>query len=117
MTVTLRQRKKGDKISLYLEYYQNRKKEYEYLKLYLTVESPDRKLTRKEKDDTATSLIFKRTRFLGTILYLFIATNILAINIFFHMYIYTLTTIAVCFINCFILLYFEKDKLKSSLNK
>jgi hypothetical protein len=65
----------------------------------------------------ATSLVFKRTRFLGTILYLFIATNILAINIFFHMYIYTLTTIAVCFINCFILLYFEKDKLKSSLNK
>jgi hypothetical protein len=51
MTVTLRQRKKGDKISLYLEYYHSGSKEYEYLKLYLIVESPGRRLTRKEKDD------------------------------------------------------------------
>jgi len=56
MTVTLRQRKKGDKISLYLEYYNNGSKEYEYLKLYLIVESPERKLTRKEKDDNRMNL-------------------------------------------------------------
>jgi hypothetical protein len=36
MKVTLRQRLKGDKISLYLEYYSNGKRQYEYLNLYLT---------------------------------------------------------------------------------
>ncbi len=32
MNVTLRQRQKGDKISLYLDYYDDGKREYEYLK-------------------------------------------------------------------------------------
>ncbi len=62
------------------------------------------------------SIIFKRTRFVGTILYLFIATNILAINIFFEMGMRTFTVSAVCFVNCFVLLYFEKHKLKLSLD-
>ena len=35
MTVKLRQRRKGDKISLYLDYYHNGKRTYEYLGLYL----------------------------------------------------------------------------------
>ncbi len=38
MTVTLRQRKKGDKISLYLDYYDDGKRDYEYLQLYLMPE-------------------------------------------------------------------------------
>lgn len=36
MSVTLRQRRKGKNISLYLDYYHNGKREYEYLGLYLT---------------------------------------------------------------------------------
>lgn len=36
MKVTLRQRKKGSKISLYLDYYHIGKRKYEYLRLYLT---------------------------------------------------------------------------------
>lgn len=35
MTVTLRQRKKGEKISLYLDYYEKGTRKYEYLRLYL----------------------------------------------------------------------------------
>jgi len=35
MKVTLRQRKKSDKISLYLDYYRKGKRKYEYLRLYL----------------------------------------------------------------------------------
>jgi integrase len=36
MKVTLRQRTKNDKISLYLDYYHKGKRKYEYLRLYLT---------------------------------------------------------------------------------
>jgi integrase len=36
MKVTLRQRQKGNKVSLYLEYYEYGRREYEYLNLYLT---------------------------------------------------------------------------------
>ena len=36
MKVTLRQRKKNDKISLYLDYYHKGKRKTEYLRLYLT---------------------------------------------------------------------------------
>lgn len=35
MKVTLRQRKKSDKVSLYLDYYHKGKRKYEYLRLYL----------------------------------------------------------------------------------
>ncbi|MGB4816635.1 MAG: Arm DNA-binding domain-containing protein, partial [Ferruginibacter sp.] len=45
MKVTLRQRLKGDKISLYLEYYSNGKRQYEYLNLYLTPDPEKGKLT------------------------------------------------------------------------
>jgi len=50
MKITLRQRKKGDKISLYLEYYGNGKRDYEYLKLYLTPEPQKGRLTSQQKE-------------------------------------------------------------------
>ncbi|MBA3683141.1 MAG: hypothetical protein H0W73_18550 [Bacteroidetes bacterium] len=56
MNVTLRQRKKSNKISLYLDYYSNGKRQYEYLNLYLTPEPEKGKLTKKEKDDNAKML-------------------------------------------------------------
>ena len=54
MTVTLRQRKKGDKISLYLDYYSDGKRDYEYLQheylqLYLIPEPEKGKLTKEQK--------------------------------------------------------------------
>ncbi len=51
MTVNLRQREQRGKISLYLEYYSNGKREYEYLQLYLTPEPAKGKLTKKQKDE------------------------------------------------------------------
>lgn len=36
MKITLRQRKKNSKISLYLDIYHKGKRKYEYLRLYLT---------------------------------------------------------------------------------
>ena len=51
MNVTLRQRKKGNKISLYLDYYSDGKREYEYLNLYLMAEPDKGKLTKEQKDD------------------------------------------------------------------
>lgn len=56
MTVTLRQRLKGDKISLYLEYYANGKREYEYLKMYLIPEPEKGKLTKSEKEENKKNL-------------------------------------------------------------
>jgi len=53
MNVTLRQRKKSNKISLYLDYYSNGKRQYEYLNLYLDPEPEKGKLTKKEKEDNA----------------------------------------------------------------
>ncbi len=53
MKVTLRQRKKGSKISLYLDYYNNGKREYEYLKLYLIPEPEKGKLTKPQKDENS----------------------------------------------------------------
>jgi len=50
MKVTLRQRQKGDKISLYLDYYHQGKREYEYLELYLFPEPLKGKLTKEQKD-------------------------------------------------------------------
>lgn len=51
MTVTLRKRKKGKKISLYLDYYKNGKRKYEYLKLYLHPAPVQGKLTKAQKDE------------------------------------------------------------------
>lgn len=50
MKVALRQRKKGNKISLYLDYYHKGKREYEYLELYLFPEPEKGKLTKEQKE-------------------------------------------------------------------
>jgi len=50
MKVTLRKRLKRNKISLYLDYYNNGKREYEYLKLYLKPDPEKGSLTKAEKD-------------------------------------------------------------------
>jgi integrase len=56
MNVTLRQRKKGKKISLYLDYYSEGKREYEYLNLYLVPVPEKGKLTKQENEDNRKSL-------------------------------------------------------------
>lgn len=56
MNVTLRQRKKGNKISLYLDYYSDGKREYEYLNLYLIPEPEKGKLTKEQKDENRKKL-------------------------------------------------------------
>lgn len=56
MNVTLRQRKKGNKISLYLDYYTDGKREYEYLNLYLVPEPEKGKLTKEQKDENRKKL-------------------------------------------------------------
>ena len=50
MKVTLRQRDNGTKVSLYLEYYQNGKRSYEYLNLYLHSDKTN-KLSKQQKDE------------------------------------------------------------------
>lgn len=57
MTVTLRQRKKGDKISLYLDYYSDGKRDYEYLQLYLIPEPEKGKLTKEQKEENRKTLV------------------------------------------------------------
>jgi len=49
--ITLRQRLKGNKISLYLDYYENGKREYEYLGLYLKPEPAKGALPKSAKDE------------------------------------------------------------------
>lgn len=49
MNIHLRTRKKGNKISLYLDYYQGGLRKLEYLKLYLIPEPEKGKLTKEEK--------------------------------------------------------------------
>ena len=56
MNVILRQRQKGDKVSLYLDYYHQGKRNYEYLQLYLTPEPQKVKLTKGQKDDNKKTL-------------------------------------------------------------
>ena len=51
MKVTLRQRKKGNKISLYLDLYDKGKREYEYLGLYLTPPPEKGSLSKAQKDE------------------------------------------------------------------
>lgn len=57
MNVTLRQRQKGDKISLYLDYYTDGKRDYEYLQLYLIPEPSKGKLTKEQKDVNRQTLV------------------------------------------------------------
>lgn len=56
MNVTLRQRLKGEKVSLYLDYYAMGKRQYEYLKLYLVPETKEKKLTRDQKESNRQTL-------------------------------------------------------------
>ena len=56
MTVKLRQRKKQGKISLYLDYYHQGKRKYEYLKLYLEPELPQKKLSKDDRQKNRATL-------------------------------------------------------------
>lgn len=56
MNVTLRQRTKGKKISLYLDFYKNGKREYEYLNLYLVPEPATGRLSKQDKDSNRKTL-------------------------------------------------------------
>jgi integrase len=56
MNVILRQRQKSGKVSLYLEYYERGKRQYEYLNLYLTPDPEKGRLTREQKDSNRTTL-------------------------------------------------------------
>jgi integrase len=56
MSVILRQRKKGKKISLYLDFYENSQRWTEALKLYLTPEPENGRLTPKQKDENKKNL-------------------------------------------------------------
>jgi integrase len=56
MNVTLRQRQKGDKVSLYLDYYHQGKRQYEYLQLYLFPEPVKGKLTKEQKEENKKTL-------------------------------------------------------------
>jgi integrase len=51
MSVKLRKRKKGDKISLYLDFYNQGKRSYEYLNLYLMPEPEKGTLSRADKEE------------------------------------------------------------------
>lgn len=61
MKVTLRQRIKGKKISLYLDYYGKGKRTREYLKLYLYPEPEKGKLTKEQKDYNKQTLSLAET--------------------------------------------------------
>jgi integrase len=61
MKVTLRQRLKGDSISLYLDYYSKGKRQYEYLDLYLTPEPERRRLTKEQKEENRKNLVLAET--------------------------------------------------------
>ncbi len=56
MKVALRQRKKGDKISLYLDFYHKGKRSYEYLNLYLFPTPESGRLTKAQKDHNKNNL-------------------------------------------------------------
>lgn len=57
MNVTLRKRRKGDKISLYLDYYSNGKRKYEYLHLYLKPSPKKGRLPQADRDANKESLM------------------------------------------------------------
>lgn len=56
MNVSLRERQKGNKISLYLDYYHQRKRNYEYLELYLIPEPEKGKLSKQQKEENRKTL-------------------------------------------------------------
>ncbi len=56
MTVTLRQRQKGNKISLYLDIYHAGVRKYEYLELYLTPKPAKGQLSKEQKDENRINL-------------------------------------------------------------
>jgi hypothetical protein len=56
MKATLRQRIKGDKISLYIDYYGKGKRDYEYLQLYLTPEPKKGKLSKEVREENRRTL-------------------------------------------------------------
>lgn len=56
MKVTLRQRLKGDKVSLYLDYYHQGKRNYEHLQLTLIPEPEKGKLTKEQKEENRKNL-------------------------------------------------------------
>ena len=61
-------------------------------------------------------IIFKRTRFLGSLIYLFVVTNVLAINVFFGITPVTLIISIVLFINTLIIIMSERQKLNLLLS-
>ncbi len=61
MKVTLKQRQKGNKTSLYLEYYENGRREYEYLNLYLTPDPEKGSLPKSQKDENKRMLELAET--------------------------------------------------------
>ncbi len=63
MSVTLRQRKKGKKISLYLDIYRNGVRGYEYLEMYLFPEPDKGRITNEQKEhNKKTSAIAEKIR-------------------------------------------------------
>lgn len=56
MNVTLRQRQKGERVSLYLDYYHQGKRKYEYLQLYLIPEPNKGKLSKEQKEENRRTL-------------------------------------------------------------
>ena len=56
MKVTLRQRTKGSKTSLYLDFYHKGKRQFEYLQIYLYAEPETGKLTKKQKEENKKNL-------------------------------------------------------------
>lgn len=57
MKVTLRKRNKGGKTSLYIDYYSNGKRKYEFLRLYLT----DKPKTQEERNNNKQTLLLAET--------------------------------------------------------
>lgn len=57
-------------------------------------------------------IIFKKTRFIGALFYLITIINILAINTFFDITIYTFSLSVILFINTLIILFSERNKFK-----
>ena len=61
MNVTLRQRQKANKISLYLDYYNQGKRQYEYLQLYLIPTPANGKLSKEDKEENRNILSLAET--------------------------------------------------------
>ncbi len=61
-------------------------------------------------------ILFKRTRFIGAILYFVTVTNILALNFFFNITQSTLIISVILFINTIIIFLSERQKLKTLLS-